>query len=200
MRAGTHKRGGALAWTLLAPALPAIGSGLDLSQGGLVPSALGLYLIGLPVARIASLGPDLDHGGSRAGRLAPGVSKVTGAILGGHRGGMHSFLSIGLAYVIGALIGWMLAPLTFGIYPVSVMTSTFAAAAAAGWASHLVLDQMTPMGQMLLWPVLRHRIPGGPIPCSPPAPAPMRLGEFLTNCAILCALAIALASLFGLMA
>ena len=47
MRAGTHKRGGMLAWTLLAPALPAIGSGLDLSQGGLVPSALGLYIVGL---------------------------------------------------------------------------------------------------------------------------------------------------------
>lgn len=200
MRAGTHKRGGMLAWTLLAPALPAIGSGLDLSQGGLVPSALGLYLIGLPVARIAALAPDVDMAGSRAGHAMPGLGKVISRTVGGHRGGTHSFLAIAIAYGLGALIGWMLAPLTFGIYPVSVMTSTFAAATAAGWASHLVLDQMTPMGQMLMWPVLRHRIPGGPIPCSPPAPAPMRLGEFLTNCAILCALAIALASLFGLMA
>ncbi|MGB9886296.1 MAG: metal-dependent hydrolase [Moorellales bacterium] len=88
----------------------------------------------------AALLPDVDHPGSAAGRMAPGVSHVLR--LGfGHRGFLHSLLGAActtwaicrLAALLGLAVPWQ--PLF------------------AGYLVHLVLDTFTPGGVPWLWPL-----------------------------------------------
>ena len=89
---------------------------------------------------VAALLPDVDHPGSAAGRMAPGVSHAFGLVFG-HRGFLHSLLGAAcltwavcrLAAVLGFAVPWQ--PLF------------------AGYMVHLVLDTFTPSGVPWLWPL-----------------------------------------------
>ncbi len=98
MIASSHVVVGCAAWAGLA------------SLGGLPVEPVGLGL-----AALGSLAPDIDHPHSWLGRRLPWLSWPLAALLG-HRGLTHSLLAIGaglgLLLVQGA--GWLAAPLVVG--------------------------------------------------------------------------------------
>lgn len=92
---------------------------------------------GFFVAALASYGPDLDHGGSTAGKMVGRrASKIIRKVMGGHRAGTHS-----LAAVAGA---WFFVAYFFE-------SPTLASAMAVGWASHIFCDIWTVEGVSLLY-------------------------------------------------
>ena len=64
----------------------------------------------------------------------------------GHRGGFHSLLGLGLAYVVGELVGELLS------------LSGLGGLLAFGWAAHLLTDAWTVHGVPLFWPLSRARV------------------------------------------
>ncbi len=131
----THAVSGALSWALLAP---------------LVTDSVEQRVIGLAVAGAFAYGPDLDHHGSTASRalFGPFRGKVVGVIsplLGGHRAGSHSLLSIAAVF----LAVWLVAAPLWG------PQLWLATACAAGWAAHILGDMLTVDGVKIFWPFSR---------------------------------------------
>ena len=121
---------------------------------------------GTVVAGLAALGPDLDHGGSTASRLLfwlpDGLNRVghvlfrvrrrrlgdrIGQLLGGHRQGAHSLLSIVAVFWLSMLT--LLLPWLGGLWLPFAIT--------LGWAAHIAGDCLTQHGVGLLWPYTRRR-------------------------------------------
>jgi len=109
-------------------------------EGGvhmLAGALTGISLSGNPAGIFASaagaLLPDIDTSTSALGRRLPFVSLVTG----GHRGWTHSLAGLVLFSF----------PLLF------IFGKDVAAAFAAGYLSHLLLDMLNPAGVRMLWPV-----------------------------------------------
>lgn len=97
----------------------------------------------LAAAGVASLLPDIDHPGSKAGSKIPIIPTVT-RIAFGHRGMLHSLLAAVAVGLGGALVGG----------------HALGMAVFAGYLAHLVGDMLTPSGVPLLWPLpLRLRVP-----------------------------------------
>lgn len=120
MMAASHVAVGVSAWAVAAPFLT--GHAAD-------PLGLGL-------AALASLAPDMDHPQSWFGRRIAPLSHLVSAIFG-HRGITHSALAVGMcAWAAGMWGGQM------GIWPLVV-----------GYVSHLLADGLTPAGVPLLWPL-----------------------------------------------
>ncbi|MFZ5642539.1 MAG: metal-dependent hydrolase [Bacillota bacterium] len=91
----------------------------------------------LLVAGLASLLPDIDHGGSLPNKLMGIGGKVISTVIA-HRSATHSLL---------AAAGLVLGLLAFNVSGVYVW------AAAAGLLSHLILDSLNPQGVPWIWPV-----------------------------------------------
>jgi membrane-bound metal-dependent hydrolase YbcI (DUF457 family) len=133
----THFLSGQVAWLGLAP----------LATGNLWHIGLGV-----PIAAIAALGPDIDHGGSTISHRVWGpfhwrIGTGIGRSLGGHRMGAHSFLSIAVVFCLTSLTvlweplgGWWL-PLAYTL----------------GWACHILGDVLTEHGVGLLYPYSKRR-------------------------------------------
>ena len=97
------------------------------------------------VAVAAGLAPDIDTRSSVAGRLAPWLSAPLERATG-HRTVTHS----GLAVLVVAALAWPLPP-------------GYTLAVVAGFASHGILDMMTPGGVAWFWPArARCVLPGNP--------------------------------------
>ncbi len=122
MMAGSHVALGAAAWMLAAPRF---------GQDALQPVGLGLAVVG-------SLLPDIDHPKSWVGQRLRPVSTLIAAVFG-HRGVTHSLL---------ALAGcW--AALRYG----TAVPRGWAAPVVTGYLSHLLADLLTPGGLRLAWPL-----------------------------------------------
>lgn len=121
MRARSHVVIGCAAW-----------AGLT-SLGG-----LPLEPVGLGLATLGALLPDIDHPHSWVGRRLPWLSLPLSALLG-HRGVTHSLLAVGLG--LGLLLvqgaGWLAAPIVLG------------------YLSHILADGLTNSGVPLFWPSRR---------------------------------------------
>ncbi len=99
---------------------------------------------GATAASAASLIPDLDSRQSYVGRLLPFISRPLQYHFG-HRTLTHSLLL------------WSLACALLSLLP----DTGYRLAIASGWASHILLDMLTPSGVCLLWPSrLRCVLPG----------------------------------------
>jgi len=94
-------------------------------------------LLPAAVAGAAALLPDLDDPRSRLGRLIAPASWVVKVAVG-HRGPLHSLVASAGAFLL-------VLALTRG-------DAALAAAAAAGYVSHLVADSLNPQGVPWLWP------------------------------------------------
>ena len=122
MMAGSHVALGAAAWMLAAP---------HFGQDALRP-------VGLCLAVVGSLLPDIDHPKSWAGRRLRPASTLIAAVFG-HRGVTHSLL---------ALLGcW--AALRYG----TGVPRAWAVPVVVGYLSHLLADLLTPGGLRLAWPL-----------------------------------------------
>lgn len=123
----THAASGALAFAVVGPLV------LDVD--------LGTTVAGVVVASAFAYGPDVDHPGSTASRVLFGplrgrVVPVIAGLLGGHRAGTHSLLSI---LVVGL--------------PVALFLPWLGLAMGLGWAAHIFGDMLTVAGVQVLWPV-----------------------------------------------
>jgi|tagenome__1003787_1003787.scaffolds.fasta_scaffold20980061_3 membrane-bound metal-dependent hydrolase YbcI (DUF457 family) len=98
------------------------------------------FVLGFPLAAIASYGPDIEHAGSTAARvLGRNVSKLANKSTGGHRGGMHSApMVLGAA----AFAGWLLYDTQWCAWCVGI-----------AWACHIFTDLLTKRGVALFWPL-----------------------------------------------
>ena len=131
----THAAQGALAWACVGP---------------LVTTHPGEFVAGLATAAVCALGPDLDHAQSKASRALFGplrgfLAGRIAAVLGGHRYGAHSLLSVAAVFVAALVLGRYLD------------AAWLAAAAPLGWAAHIVGDMATKQGVGVLWPLSRRR-------------------------------------------
>lgn len=151
--------------------------------GGIVAGALALPLIGtahplalLATAALTSPLPDLDHPGSLYGRWMPlpGVARIHGHVEPYHGGWFGnselSFGHVGRWTPFGIL--WHRGPfhspifLVTGVSVAGLVESLWAPGLGAtliwgtglGIASHLALDTLNRMGQLLAWPVSTRRI------------------------------------------
>ena len=101
------------------------------------PEAL---VVGIALAGIASLGPDLDRPGSALSRCLGPLSWLLSVVifrLCGHRGLLHAPLcAVGVA-----LVAWHWLP------------SDLAVAVAIGWSSHCLADACTHDGIPWIWPL-----------------------------------------------
>jgi len=110
--------------------------GLSVAQATGAP---GLLLMAAGGA--AALLPDIDHPrGALRRRL--GIAGHVGLFWLSHRGITHTALALALV----AAGAWYLAP------------GPLALAVAAGYASHLLADMLTPAGLPVLWPVYRNNL------------------------------------------
>jgi len=119
-------------------------------------------------AMLGSIMPDIDHPSSTIGRLLPWISKPIERRFG-HRAITHSALgtvvaamvfttTLGIAALVTQKV--LLNSLPFSQLPTafSLIALTFkdilrlGAAFTIGYASHLILDMITPRGIQLLWP------------------------------------------------
>ncbi|GGC35860.1 hypothetical protein GCM10011504_12760 [Siccirubricoccus deserti] len=121
MLAGSHIALGAAAWLIAAP---------QFDQPPLDP-------VGLALAVLGGLLPDIDHPKSWVGRRLRPVSTIIAAVFG-HRGVTHSLLALvgcGMLVQHAALPQHLTAPLM------------------VGYLSHLAADLLTPGGLRLAWPL-----------------------------------------------
>lgn len=121
MMAGSHLALGLAGWAFAAPHL------------GFSP----LNPVGLGLAGLGSLLPDIDHPRSWVGQRARVVSRPLARVVS-HRGVTHSLLAVALGIALLRSHRWLCAPL------------------AVGWLSHLAADLVTPRGLRLAWPLRRH--------------------------------------------
>ncbi len=105
-----------------------------LATGMLAATLIGQPPAGIAVAGVFSLLPDLDTPESKLGRKLPFISLPLNLIFG-HRGMLHSLLAVIIAYI---------AAIQF--FP------TWAIPMTIGYASHLILDSLTPSKIPWLWP------------------------------------------------
>jgi membrane-bound metal-dependent hydrolase YbcI (DUF457 family) len=94
---------------------------------------------GFIFAGLASFMPDLDHHNSTVGRYVP---RIVRKLLGGHRMGSHSFLSVAVAWW---LTGYLLDDVNA------------ANAVAVGWSWHIFIDMLTIDGAGVLYPLTRKK-------------------------------------------
>jgi membrane-bound metal-dependent hydrolase YbcI (DUF457 family) len=147
----THILSGEVAWLALAPRFTDNGWHIGLGMG---------------VAGLAALGPDIDHGGSTICRilfwLPDGVNRILHILLrvrrrrvgdriadmlGGHRYGAHSLLSVVAVFAVSSLtVLWP--PLGGWWLPLAV---------TVGWVAHIAGDLLTEHGVGILWPYTRQR-------------------------------------------
>jgi membrane-bound metal-dependent hydrolase YbcI (DUF457 family) len=119
-------------------------------------------------AMLGALAPDLDHPTSTIGRLFPWISKPIERTFG-HRTVTHSALgTVVAAIVFTILLGvtitvlqWFLTrTISISMIPISLSflhlefsdMARLTAAFTIGYASHILLDMLTPRGVQLLWP------------------------------------------------
>lgn len=102
-------------------------------------SSLPLAAATIAAAGVASLAPDLDHPKSIISGYLPGIGGAARLLIS-HRGPTHT------AVFAAAIIALLLA---------LAVPSIIILAAAAGMASHLLADMMTPAGIPLAWPLSR---------------------------------------------
>lgn len=110
----------------------------EVSSAGLVASAAGL--VG---ASMGSYLPDIDLATSKAGHMAPWISKLTQ-----HRGITHTLLFPALL----AALAWYTYTLPIPILP------TFIFGLIVGWIAHIVADLFNSVGVPALWPIVRQKI------------------------------------------
>lgn len=134
MLAKNHMPFAAACWTVTATAMH-------------VP--LAPALLGLAVATVSGLAPDLDTPGSTLGRKLPFISYPLGAVLG-HRGLTHSLIAC-VACVFG--IGWVATKA--GAADTSWLTLGITAPFIVGYLSHVLADMLNPMGVPFFWPSQR---------------------------------------------
>jgi membrane-bound metal-dependent hydrolase YbcI (DUF457 family) len=123
--------------------------------------------LGMGVAGLAALGPDIDHGGSTICRilfwLPDGINRLLHMVLrvrrrrvgdriadllGGHRNGAHSILSVFAVFALSSLTA-LWEPLGGWWLPLAV---------TLGWMAHIAGDLLTEHGVGLFWPYSRRRI------------------------------------------
>ncbi|NBV83036.1 DUF4184 family protein [bacterium] len=119
-------------------------------------------------AILGSLAPDIDHPTSTIGRLVPWISKPIERKYG-HRAVTHSLIGTVVATIVFAIILSIAAlvlqqvlnhQISMAMIPISLkilhLTLTdiirLTASFSIGYASHIVLDMLTPRGVQLLWP------------------------------------------------
>lgn len=116
-----------------------------LGRTHLLAGAVAGFLLGhhealsVSIAAAAALLPDIDHPNSTIAHRIPGSGIVS--LFVQHRGATHSLLALAAASAAEHTV----LPLALWI------------PAAAGYASHLLLDLITPEGIPLLWPISRAR-------------------------------------------
>src|SRR5690242_3422876 len=120
--------------------------------GGIVTDPPMSLLLSFIIAAACGLAPDIDKHSSWAARslglptraLSWGIEHSFG-----HRSGFHSLLGLGLAYLLGNLLGGLIGVTGLG------------ALIAFGWGVHLLTDAWTVHGIPLFWPlhVMRVRLP-----------------------------------------
>jgi inner membrane protein len=116
--------------------------GLLAGIGGCAFTGCSSLLVFVAISSTAALLPDMDHTSSFLGRRLKPFSIIF-RFLFRHRGLLHSFLPAFLLYGALAL----------------TTTTEIASAAFIGYASHLILDALTPQGVRPFWP-LKYRIRG----------------------------------------
>lgn len=121
MMGRTHMVAGAASWVLVSSV-----------------AHMKFTVLGIPVAIVASLLPDVDHPTSILGKKIYPVSAIIGGIFG-HRGITHSLIAV-LA-LIGVMAYFNASPLIW--------------AASVGYLSHLLGDWLTPSGVPLLYPNMK---------------------------------------------
>jgi inner membrane protein len=131
----THAISGAVAWLALSPHLT---------------HDWGHAALGVPIAALAALGPDIDHGQSTVSHRLWGpfhsfIGTRVGRLLGGHRQGAHSLLSIVAVFILAGLS----APWVGGLWVAFAIT--------VGWVAHIAGDLLTDRGVGILWPFTRRR-------------------------------------------
>jgi inner membrane protein len=113
------------------------------AAGALAAEFLRLPVAGLPLAillgAVAALLPDIDERGSSVNRRLPLMGAVLGRTLH-HRTVTHSILALAALTLAAHLL------LRHVVLP-------WLGVGAAGYASHLLCDMLTPAGIDLLWPL-----------------------------------------------
>lgn len=120
---------------------------------GLPPDAPLALALGIGLAALGSLAPDLDDAGSSIARSGGLVTRAGAWIVERtlrHRGPLHSALAVVAAFVAGELLG-----AHFGLHGAGAVV-------AYGWASHVLTDACTIRGVPLFWPLRRRHL------CLPP--------------------------------
>lgn len=183
MRGITHAPSGPVAYLLVLPHLPGVGTVTPLA------AAVGSF-----AALAAATMPDLDHPSSTVARTfgLPGRAgaALVSAVSGGHRGAVHSLLGAAVAYAataaavnaggwwatgtlalvlafgasaLGHRAGWLAAALVVvavltgraaGFDPLAAMPWTaLPLAVACGWIAHLLGDDQTHARVRWFWPL-----------------------------------------------
>jgi inner membrane protein len=127
--------------------------GVPLPGGGGLEGVPLALVAGAVLAGLGGLAPDVDRAGSSVARSLGPPSRMAAWVVQrglGHRGPLHSLAAVLLVFVLGEAAG------------AGAGTTNVGAALAFGWASHLLLDALTPAGVPLLWPLpARLRLPPG---------------------------------------
>ncbi len=103
--------------------------------GGIIAGAIvGINPVGVAVAGVASLLPDIDTPHSKLGGKIKPISRVLNMTLG-HRGVLHSLLGTAIFYILAMLI-----------------IPEYSLYFLVGYLSHILLDALTIQGVPLLYP------------------------------------------------
>lgn len=145
MMGRTHMMTGLLGWVAIAPTH--------------VTSELAPLAAGAVVSIGCALGPDLDHGSSKASRALWGpfhqqIGGFISKVFGGHRKGLHTTWSVIGVGVLGTVAALTLAPLLWSWLDVGGvdLLPWLAAAMMIGWGAHIVGDMLTVQGVPIFWP------------------------------------------------
>ena len=140
MNIKAHKRGGALLMVIIL---------LHNFPPVLSLKCFVIYIVSVISATIGAMLPDIDYPKSYLGRKCRLISNFVYNLFG-HRGFIHSPLCLLLLYTMLLLI--------FGYIPYkSIYIKVFIDSICIGYASHLVLDMLTPAGIPLLYPFSKKR-------------------------------------------